>query len=190
VNSSSSRSLAKIENDCLLFESGWKKQKVNRGLQCSRAGCGSASLHQDSGVTSAIHRHRPSPPLKRVSIHLHVKNCHVTTPFSTSLGPRHTQSTMPGSESHHDNRRMRSASPTQSGLWETAQRFYSKSYAGDYIGLVMLLVVLTFFEFSGEPFHQMFTIDDPRIQHPHAEVERVPVRKFRKSLTLVSTQSL
>jgi hypothetical protein len=129
-------------------------------------------------------------PLKRISLHLHVKNCHVTTPFSTSLGPRHTQSTMPGSESHHDNRRMRSASPTQSGLWETAQRFYSKSYAGDYIGLVMLLLVLTFFEFSGEPFHQMFTIDDPRIQHPHAEVERVPVRKFRKSLIPVSTQSL
>ena len=86
---------------------------------------------------------------------------------------------MPGSESHHDNRRMRSASPTQSGLWETAQRFYSKSYAGDYIGLVLLLLTLSFFEFSGEPFHQMFTIDDPRIQHPHAEVERVPVRTRR-----------
>lgn len=168
----------------------WKKQKVNRGLQCSRAGCGSASLHQDSGVTSAIHRHRPSPPLKRVSIHFHVKDCHVTAPFSPSPGPCHTKPTMPGSESHHDNRRMRSASPTQSGLWETAQRFYSKSYAGDYIGLVMLLLVLTFFEFSGEPFHQMFTIDDPRIQHPHAEVERVPVRTFPKSLIPVSTQSL
>lgn len=85
---------------------------------------------------------------------------------------------MPGSESHHDQRRMRSSSPTQSGLWETAQRFYSKSYAGDYIGLVILLLALSFFEFSGEPFHQMFTIDDPRIQHPHAEIERVPVRTF------------
>jgi hypothetical protein len=83
---------------------------------------------------------------------------------------------MPGSESHHDQRRMRSSSPTQSGLWETAQRFYSKSYAGDYIGLVILLLTLSFFETSSEPFHQMFTIDDPRIQHPHAEIERVPVR--------------
>ncbi|KAM0707607.1 hypothetical protein Q7P35_004252 [Cladosporium inversicolor] len=81
---------------------------------------------------------------------------------------------MPGSESHHDSRRMRSSSPTQSGLLETAQRFYSKSYAGDYIGFVILLLTLAFFEFS-DPFHQMFTIDDPRIQHPHAEIERTPV---------------
>lgn len=87
---------------------------------------------------------------------------------------------MPGSESHSDPRRMRSASPTQGGLWETAQRFYSKSYAGDYIGLVILILVLSFFEFSGEPFHQMFTIDDPRIQHPHAEIERVPVRTSKQ----------
>ena len=70
---------------------------------------------------------------------------------------------------------MRSSSPTQGGLWETAQRFYSKSYAGDYIGFVILLLTLAFFEFS-DPFHQMFTIDDPRIQHPHAEIERTPVR--------------
>jgi hypothetical protein len=96
----------------------------------------------------------------------------------------HSCTIMPGSESHHDQRRMRSASPTQSGLWETAQRFYSKSYAGDYIGLVILLLTLSFFEFSGEPFHQMFTIDDPRIQHPHAEIERVPVRKFLQPFPL------
>jgi hypothetical protein len=64
VNSSSSRSLAKIENECLLFEGGWKKHRVNRGLQCSRAGCGSASLHQDSGVTSAIHRHHQDAPFQ------------------------------------------------------------------------------------------------------------------------------
>ena len=82
---------------------------------------------------------------------------------------------MPGSDSHHDPRRMRSSSPIQSGLLETAQRFYSKSYAGDYIGFVILLLTLAFFEFS-DPFHQMFTLDDPRIQHPHAEIERTPVR--------------
>ena len=93
---------------------------------------------------------------------------------------------MPGSESHHDNRRMRSASPTQSGLWETAQRFYSKSYAGDYIGFVILLLTLAFFEFS-DPFHQMFTIDDPRIQHPHAEIERTPVRTFKPPRLLLHT---
>ena len=81
---------------------------------------------------------------------------------------------------------MRSSSPTQGGLWETAQRFYSKSYAGDYIGFVILLLTLAFFEFS-DPFHQMFTLDDPRIQHPHAEIERTPVRTCKPPHILSST---
>jgi len=37
--------------------------------------------------------------------------------------------------SHHDPRRMRASSPTQSGLLETTQRFHSKSCAGDYVGV-------------------------------------------------------
>lgn len=95
---------------------------------------------------------------------------------------------MPGSESHHDPRRMRSSSPIQSGLLETAQRFYSKSYAGDYIGFTILLLTLAFFEFS-DPFHQMFTIDDPRIQHPHAEIERTPVRTSKPPHMILHTKS-
>ena len=83
---------------------------------------------------------------------------------------------------------MRSSSPNQSGLLETAQRFYSKSYAGDYIGFVILLLTLAFFEFS-DPFHQMFTLDDPRIQHPHAEIERTPVRMSRKVPYLLPSSS-
>lgn len=84
---------------------------------------------------------------------------------------------------------MRSSSPTQSGLLETAQRFYSKSYAGDYIGFAILLLTLAFFEFS-DPFHQMFTIDDPRIQHPHAEIERTPVRTSKIPRLLLPARSL
>jgi hypothetical protein len=46
--------------------------------------------------------------------------------------------------SRHDPRRMRTSSPTQSGLLETAQHFYSKTYAGDYIGFVISLLTLAF----------------------------------------------
>lgn len=82
---------------------------------------------------------------------------------------------MPGSESHHDGRKSNYLSSDQTGLWETAQRFWQKSYAGDYIGLAILTGAYFLIQFNEEPFHQMFSLDDPRIQHPHAEVERVPV---------------
>ena len=62
------------------------------------------------------------------------------------------------------------------GLWETLQRFWHKSYAGDYLGVILLLAAYLALQFKGEPFHRMFRLDDPRIQHPHADVERVSVR--------------
>jgi diacylglycerol diphosphate phosphatase/phosphatidate phosphatase len=62
-----------------------------------------------------------------------------------------------------------------SGLWEAAQRFWRKSYAGDYLGLLLIAVLFLFVEMVWEPFHQMFVLEDLRIQHPWAEVERVDV---------------
>jgi len=81
---------------------------------------------------------------------------------------------MPGSESHDEGHKARLAGQ-QSGLLEAAQRFWRKSYAGDYLGLAVLFAAYSVIQMSAEPFHQMFTLSDTRIQHPHAEVERVPV---------------
>lgn len=75
-------------------------------------------------------------------------------------------------------RKSRTASTDTGGLWETAQRFWRTSYAGDYSGLILLLVAYLLIQFLGKPFHQRFRLDDPRIQFPHAEVERVSVCTF------------
>ncbi|KAI6914102.1 hypothetical protein KC318_g2257 [Hortaea werneckii] len=63
----------------------------------------------------------------------------------------------------------------ESGLLEAVQRFWQKSYAGDYFGFILLLAAYIVIQFDAEPFHRLFRLDDPRIQFPHAEVERVPV---------------
>lgn len=65
----------------------------------------------------------------------------------------------------------------ESGLYETLQRFWQKSYAGDYLGLAILVAALVIVQLLGEPFHREFKLNDTRIQHPHAEVERVSVCK-------------
>ncbi|KAK3109505.1 hypothetical protein LTR53_017171 [Teratosphaeriaceae sp. CCFEE 6253] len=55
-------------------------------------------------------------------------------------------------------------------------RFWQRSdFAGDYLGLVLLLAAYLLLQFLGEPFHRMFRLDDPRLGFPHAEVERVSV---------------
>ena len=82
---------------------------------------------------------------------------------------------MPGSESHRDPRKAKNLPASGSGVRDAAQRFWQKSYAGDYLGLILLLAAFLYIQFDGEPFHRMFRLDDPRIQFPHAEVERVPV---------------
>lgn len=83
---------------------------------------------------------------------------------------------MPGSESHDEGHKAKLFGQ-QGGLLEAAQRFWQKSYAGDYLGLAVLFAAYSVIQLSTEPFHQMFTLSDTRIQHPHAEVERVPVCK-------------
>lgn len=62
-----------------------------------------------------------------------------------------------------------------SGLYEAIQRFWQTSYAGDYLGFILLLAAYLVIQFTGQPFHRLFRLDDPRIGFPHAEVERVPV---------------
>ena len=61
------------------------------------------------------------------------------------------------------------------GVLESLRRFWQKSYAGDYLGLTLMLAAYILIQFFGEPFHRMFRLDDPRIGFPHAEVERVSV---------------
>ena len=62
------------------------------------------------------------------------------------------------------------------GFVDTLQRFWKTSYAGDYLGLTLLLAADIMLHLGvTQPFHTMFRLNDPRIQHPHAEIERVPV---------------
>lgn len=67
------------------------------------------------------------------------------------------------------------AAGNDSGLWETSKRFYHRSYAGDYLGVALLVAAYILIKLFGQPFHSQFRLDDPRLQHPHAEVERVDV---------------
>ncbi|KAI4765290.1 PAP2-domain-containing protein [Aureobasidium sp. EXF-3400] len=83
---------------------------------------------------------------------------------------------MPGSESHTDSRRRASSG----SLTESILRIWREKcqpYAADYIGLAIIVpiwICLQLFIFT-EPFHRMFSLDDRRIQYPHAEIEHVPV---------------
>ena len=63
----------------------------------------------------------------------------------------------------------------EGGLWETANRFWQRNYAGDYLGLAIMFLAWLLLHVFMEPFHQMFRLNDPRIQHPYAQHERVPV---------------
>ncbi|KAK8217509.1 hypothetical protein M8818_001267 [Zalaria obscura] len=81
---------------------------------------------------------------------------------------------MPGSESHDGSRKPRSMSQDH-GFVASFQRFWQKYYASDYLGLALLLAAYIILQFFVDPFHRMFSLDDKRIQYPHAEVERVPV---------------
>lgn len=81
-------------------------------------------------------------------------------------------------EDVRNGRKARSTPPNDSSVISSIQRYWSKSYAGDYLGLGLLFAAYILTRFAHEPFHQMFSLSDPRIQHPHAEVERVPVCTF------------
>lgn len=49
-----------------------------------------------------------------------------------------------------------------------------RSYIADWFG-VLLLVICNLATLFLEPFHRLFSLDDRRIQFPHADPERVPV---------------
>lgn len=83
----------------------------------------------------------------------------------------HLRFNMPSSE--------RGKAPAQdAGLLDAWQRFSRKTHATDYLGLAVLVTGYILLKLFGEPFHSQFRLDDPRIQHPHAEVERVGVGMF------------
>ncbi|KAL2133835.1 hypothetical protein VTI74DRAFT_1558 [Chaetomium olivicolor] len=63
----------------------------------------------------------------------------------------------------------------QGGILGSFSRFWDRTYASDYIGLVLLLTGYLLIQFFVEPFHRMFSLNDLRISFPHAEVERVPL---------------
>ncbi|KAL2277166.1 hypothetical protein FJTKL_00176 [Diaporthe vaccinii] len=54
-------------------------------------------------------------------------------------------------------------------------RFWTRSYAPDYVGFVILVAAYALIVLLVEPFHRLFYINDLAISFPHAEVERVPV---------------
>lgn len=83
---------------------------------------------------------------------------------------------MASPDDDHDARRQRS--PAAPGLFDAAARFWQKSYAGDYLGLACVLAGFVVLQAIVTPFHQMFRLDDYRIQHPFAESERVPVGEY------------
>ena len=102
---------------------------------------------------------------------------------------RPSSSTMPLAEDVRNGRKARLhlvATPSESallgsgggGLWDTAQRFWRKSYAGDYLGLAILLAGFLVVKNLSEPFYQTFVVNDVRISHPFAMVQRVPACEF------------
>jgi len=61
----------------------------------------------------------------------------------------------------------------QSGWVGSIARFWEKSYASDYVGLIILVTAYMLLEFIVEPFHRLFFINNINILYPHAEKERV-----------------
>ncbi|KAK6821837.1 hypothetical protein PG990_008692 [Apiospora arundinis] len=68
-----------------------------------------------------------------------------------------------------------SNSAANGGFLGALGRFWTHSYAPDYIGFAALLTAYILIVLLVEPFHRLFSISDLAIAFPHAEVERVPV---------------
>ncbi|KAI9803581.1 MAG: hypothetical protein M1825_001924 [Sarcosagium campestre] len=62
----------------------------------------------------------------------------------------------------------------RAGIVGSIARFWQRSYAADYVGLLIILVGYVLMKIFVEPFHRMFSLDNIAIQYPHALVERVP----------------
>ncbi|KAF2453831.1 phosphatidic acid phosphatase type 2/haloperoxidase [Lineolata rhizophorae] len=82
---------------------------------------------------------------------------------------------MAGPSSARGARARASSAAAGNGFVASAQRFWQRSYASDYVGLALLVVAYLLIVLFVEPFHRMFSLDNIAIQYPHAEVERVPV---------------
>ncbi|KAI1633531.1 PAP2 superfamily protein [Biscogniauxia mediterranea] len=67
------------------------------------------------------------------------------------------------------------SSARQGGVLASIARFWSNSYAPDYVGFAALLTGYFLIQFFVEPFHRMFFINNLNLAFPHAEVERVSV---------------
>ncbi|KAK8085834.1 PAP2 superfamily protein [Apiospora hydei] len=67
------------------------------------------------------------------------------------------------------------SSAATGGILGALARFWTHSYAPDYIGFAALLTAYILIALLVEPFHRLFSISDLAISFPHAEVERVPV---------------
>ncbi|KAI3324440.1 PAP2 superfamily protein [Xylariaceae sp. AK1471] len=61
------------------------------------------------------------------------------------------------------------------GILASLVRFWTHSYAPDYLGFGALLTAYILMDLFVEPFHRMFYINNLDIAFPHAEAERVPV---------------
>ncbi|KAF3318625.1 hypothetical protein TWF173_006645 [Orbilia oligospora] len=88
-----------------------------------------------------------------------------------------TYMTMPSPHSSNPSSPSRPSSssmPSSPSIFSSASRLWRTSRAGDYLGL-LLLAASNIALMVTEPFHRMFTIDDPRLKYPHALIERVSV---------------
>ncbi|KAK1920344.1 hypothetical protein P3342_002640 [Pyrenophora teres f. teres] len=63
------------------------------------------------------------------------------------------------------------------GFLGAAARFWQRSYASDYLGILILICGYIFIQiqFLASPFHRMFSLDNLAISYPHATTERVSV---------------
>ncbi|KAJ0110066.1 hypothetical protein J7T55_014869 [Diaporthe amygdali] len=84
----------------------------------------------------------------------------------------------PATESHHSGGGSiwsDEIKPSDEASMSSLARFWTRSYAPDYVGFVVLLAAYALIVLLVEPFHRLFYINDLAISFPHAEVERVPV---------------
>ena len=61
------------------------------------------------------------------------------------------------------------------GFITSALRFWSRSYAPDYVGFAMLTAAYLYLALFVTPFHRLFSLSDMSKAYPHALQERVPV---------------
>ncbi|KAL2373767.1 hypothetical protein RJ035_000157 [Blastomyces gilchristii] len=80
-----------------------------------------------------------------------------------------------------------SAIASRPGVLGALARFWLRSYAADYVSLIVLVVGWILIQIFVRPFYRMFTLDNVSIQFPFAEVERVPVCEFNNFMCSAGT---